>query len=129
MNKQTSFRGNESGGARAKLIIFLAIVAVVLFAGYNYVPVAWESYQYKDVMQNKVDAAAAQGFDPAWVRDQLVKSGPEYHVPADAVITPGTREGRIEVRVQFTRPIAIPGYTYQYEFDQTVKSTAFLTIK
>jgi hypothetical protein len=129
MNKQTSHPGNERGGARAKLIIFLLVTAVVIFVGYNYVPVAWESYQYKDVMQNKVDAAAAQGFDPAWVRDQLVKSGPEYHVPADAVITPSMHEGRIEVRVQFTRPIAFPGYTYQYQFDQTVMSTAFLTIK
>ncbi len=36
------------------------------------------------------------------------------------------RDNRLEVRVQFVRPIEFPGYTYNYEFDHTVKSTAFL---
>ena len=127
MTEQISTRRNEQGGARAKFIIFLAIAAVLLFTGYRYVPVAYEAYQFKDLMQTKVDAAATMGRDPAWVRDQLVKSFAEYDVPQDAVITPAMQESRIEVRVQFTRPISFPGYTYNYEFDQTVKSGTFLT--
>lgn len=129
MTEQISTRRNEHGGARAKLIIFLAVTAVVLYTGYRYVPVAYEAYQFKDLMQTKVDAAAAMGHDPAWVRDQLVKSETEYDVPADAVISPATNDNRVEVRVQFTRPIAFPGYTYNYEFDHTAKSTNFLTVK
>src|ERR1700694_4841093 len=127
MTEQISKRCNDHGGARAKLIIFLAVAAVVCYTGYRYVPVAYEAYQFKDVMQNKVEAAAAMGHDPSWITDQLVKSEAEYNVPADAVITTGTRDSRVEVRVQFTRPIAFPGYTYNYEFDHTAKSTAFLT--
>jgi hypothetical protein len=33
------------------------------------------------------------------------------------------------VRVQYVTPIEFPGYTYNYEFDHTVKSTAFLVVK
>jgi hypothetical protein len=122
-------RQGERGGARLKFIIVVAVLAVVAYVGYLYVPVAYDAYYFKDVMQNKVDIASTQGYETVWVRDQLVKSGPEYHVPPDAIITPAQKDNRVEVRVQFTRPIQLPGYTYNYDFDYTAKSTAFLTIK
>ena len=120
---------NEQGGARLKFIIFMAVFGLILYVGYMYIPVAIDGYYFKDVMQNKVDLAAAQGFDVNWVRDQLAKSGSEYHVPPEAVISPSTKENRVIVRVQFTRPIAFPGYTWNYEFDHTAQSGAFLTVK
>jgi hypothetical protein len=120
---------NEQGGARLKFIIFMAVFGLVLYVGYMYIPVAIDAYYFKDVMQNKVDLAVAQGYDGNWVREQLAKSGPEYHVPGEAVITPSTKEGRIVVRVQFTRPIAFPGYTWNYGFDHTAQSTAFFTVR
>lgn len=130
MNHQTLLhhRG-ERGGARLKLIIFLAIVAIVGYAGYMYIPVAIDAYYFKDAMQNKVNLAAAQGYDGAWLTDQISKSKSEYHVPEDAVITPMLKEGRMEVRVQFTRPISFPAYTYNYNFDYTAQSNSFLTVK
>jgi hypothetical protein len=35
----------------------------------------------------------------------------------------------VQVRVQFTRPISFPGFTYSYNFDYTAQSTTFLTPK
>ena len=122
-------RHSELGGARLKLVIALAIIAVVAYAGYMYVPVAVDAYYFKDAMQNKVNLAAAQGYDPSWLSEQLAKSKSEYHVPDDAVISPAQKDGRMEVRVQFTRPISFPGFTYNYDFDYTAQSTQFLTIK
>jgi len=130
MNQKFLFtRRNERGGARLKFIIVIAVFAVVLYAGYVYVPIAYEGYQFKDAMQNKVDLAATQGYESGWVKEQLMKSAPDYHVPPDAVITPTQRDQRVEVRVQFTRPISFPGFTYNYNFDYTARSTAFLVIK
>src|ERR1700674_1075424 len=107
-------KSSERGGARLKFIIVVAVLAIVVYVGYLYVPVAYDAYYFKDVMQNKVDMAATQGYETVWVKDQLVKSGPEYHVPADAIITPTQNDNRVMVRVQFTRPIQLPGYTYNY---------------
>ena len=118
---------NELGGARLKFVIFMAVFAAIIYVGYMYIPVAIDAYYFKDVMQNKVDLAVAQGYDGNWLKDQLAKSGPEYHVPADAVILPTTKESRVAVQVKFTRPIAFPGYTYNYEFDHTAQSGAFLS--
>ena len=122
-------KSSERGGARLKLVIAILVIAAVGYTGYLYIPVAIDAYYFKDTMQNKVDLAAAQGFEPAWITDQLEKSKTEFHVPPDAIITPGKVDNRLQVRVQFTRPISFPGFTYNYEFDQTVKSTTFLTIR
>ena len=89
---------NEFGGARFNLIIVLVVFAVIIYAGYLYVPVAIDAYYFKDSMQNKVNLAAAQGYDTAWVTDQVSKSRAEFHVPDDAVITPAQNEGRMQVR-------------------------------
>lgn len=130
MNKDRMLKKQgERGGARLKFIIAMTVFAVVVYAGYLYLPVAYDAYYLKDAMQNKVDMAATQGFEATWVKDQLDKSKAEYHVPPEAIITPARNDNRMEVRVQFTRPISFPGFTYNYEFDYTAKSTNFFAIK
>src|ERR1043166_2911348 len=126
MQKQ---RSSERGSASLKFIIVMAILGSCAYAAYLYVPVAFQANAYKDLMQHYSDVAAAQGYQPSWVGEQLLKSGPEYGIPANAIITPVKRDKRIEGRVQFIRVIDFPGYPYNYEFDYTAKSTAFLTFK
>lgn|SRR2546428_2457683 len=120
---------SERGGARLKFIIAITVFAVVVYVGYVYIPVAVDAYYFRDAMQNKVNQAAIQGYETNWITEQLEKSKAEYNVPPDAIITPARQENQMTVRVQFTRPISFPGYTYRYEFDYTAKSTTFLTIK
>jgi hypothetical protein len=119
-------RSNERGSARLKFLLVMIIIAAVAYGGYVFVPVAYQAYLFKDLMQHDVDVAATQGYKPSWVGEQLTKSLPEYEIPQDAIITPTQLDNRIAVRVQFTRPLEFPGYTYQYEFDHTAKSTPFI---
>lgn len=107
----------------------MGIIAVVAYVAYLYIPITYQSYLFKDLMQHNVDMAVSQGHDAPWVKNQLSKSLPEYGIPEDAIISPVLRDQRMEVRVQFTKPIIFPGYTYNYSFDHTVKSTAFLSFK
>jgi hypothetical protein len=122
-------RSNERGSARLKFLIVMAIFICALYGGYLYVPVAYQAYVFKDLMQHYVDVAATQGYKPSWAGEQLLKSETEYEIPSTAVITPTSRDNRVEVRVQYSRPVEFPGYTYEYNFDYTAKSTAFLNIK
>jgi len=125
----TVTRKSERGGARLKFIIVVAVIAAVAYAGYQFIPVAYQAYQIKDLMQHEVDTAIALGQPTSWIRDQLVKSSPEYGIPADAIITPTQQDNRMEVRVQYTQPIEFPGFVYNYQFDHTAKSATFLSIK
>jgi len=126
---KTIARTAERGSARLKFLVVIAVIGIVAYTAFLYVPVAYDAYMLKDIMQHNVDVAATQGYPASWVKDQLTKAAKEYGVPPNAVIEPTQREQRIEVRVQFVRPIEFPGFTYQYNFDHTAKSTAFLTFK
>ena len=116
-------RSGERGSARLKFLIVMAILGAVAYAGYLYIPVAYQAYLFKDLMQHNVDVAAALGLS-TFLGEQINwrRVRPEYDVPAgrrhhsDAV-----ENNRVEVRVQFTKPIEFPGYTYDYEFDHTAQ--------
>ena len=122
-------RRGERGEGRVKFLITVAILALVAYAGYQYVPVAIRAYQLKDYMQQTVDKASALGQNGEWVKTQLKASFKDYGVPDDAGIATAQRDGRLEATVQFTRPIPLPFYTYQYDFNHTVKSTELLNVK
>jgi hypothetical protein len=122
-------KSSERGSGRLQFLIVMTIIVAAGYAGYLYVPVSFRAHTYKDLMQHYADVAATQGYAPSWAGDQLVKSSAEYDVPQNAIITPVRRDDRVEVRVQYVKPIEFPGYTYNYEFDHTVKSTAFLVVK
>ena len=122
-------RSGERGSTSLKFVIVMAILGACAYAGYLYVPLAYHATVFKDLMQHQVDVASAQGYKPQWVAEQLMKNAAEYDIPADAVYTPVQRDSRLEIRVQYVRAIEFPGYTYNYEFDHTAKSTAFRTFK
>ncbi|MEP6920269.1 MAG: hypothetical protein ABI967_04015 [bacterium] len=122
-------RGGERGGASLKFLIVLTVIIAGAYAGYLYVPVAYNAYMLKDLMQHKVDVASTQGYPATWVGDQMKRTANELGLPPDTVITPSQQDNRVQVRVEFTQPIEFPGYTYQFEFDHTAKSTEFLTFK
>lgn len=119
-------RSSERGSAGLKFLIVMLIIGAGAYAGYLYIPVAYHAHGFQDLMQHYVDVASAEGKPPAWAGEQIMKNFGEYEVPANALITPTKRDNRIEVRVQFVKPIEFPGYTYNYEFDHTATSTAFL---
>lgn len=122
-------RHTERGEARVKFLITIAVIGVIAYVGYQYVPVAVRAYQFKDYMQQTVDKASALGQRDEWVKGSLKASFPDFSVPPEAIITTAQRDGRMEARVQFTKPISLPFYIYPYTFDHTVKSTGMLTVK
>ncbi|HEY3581843.1 MAG TPA: hypothetical protein VGK82_14915 [Pyrinomonadaceae bacterium] len=122
-------RSTERGSASLKFMVVMLVIGACAYAGYIYIPVAYRAHTFKDLMQHYVDVASAEGKPPAWAGEQLMKNFGEYEIPADALITPTKRDNRIEIRVQYVQPIEFPGYTYNYEFDHTATSTAFLDFK
>lgn len=125
----TVTRTPERGSARLKFIVVIAIIGMLAYAGRQFIPVLYQDYQIRDLMQHEVDTAVAMGKPTSWITEQLVKSGPEYGIPADAVITPTQQDARLELRVQYTQPVEFLGYVYNYDFDHTVKSSNFFSVK
>lgn len=122
-----SSRSGERGSARVKFLIIFSLVVILAFVGYHYVPVRFQAGTYKEFMQETVTKGAGMGRSSDWIKQELFKNGAEYGVPANATITIEEHEGALQARVQFKRPIELIVYTYQYEFDETVKSPSWAT--
>lgn len=116
----------QRGGSRLNFLIFAAIVVTLLYVGYQFVPVAYRASTLQVYMQDTVNAAAAANKSTDWVRQQVILNRDDYSIPEDAIINAASRDRRMELRVQFTRPIPLPGYVYDYNFDHTAKSRSFL---
>lgn len=121
-------RRGERGGARFNFVVVVLVIALAAYSAYNYAPVAYKAYLYKDFMQETVNKAA---YPPPkssdWVAQQLRSGGSDFNVPDDADIHVQNENGRIVARVIWTRPVQLPGYVYDYTFDHTVRSGGFIS--
>lgn len=117
----------ERGAARLNLLIFIALAALIGYAAYNYVPVAYNAFLFKDFMQETVDKASYPPGQPlGWVETQLRAKARELDLPADAVYKVQNQNNHVAAHVSWTHPVTMPGFVYEYEFDHTAKSSGFI---
>ena len=120
-------RRGEHGGARFNFVVVVIVIGLAVYSAYNYVPVAYKAYLYKDFMQQTVNSAAyPPAKSSAWVAQQLRAAAKEYDLPEDADIKVENEDGRIVARVTWTRPVQLPGYVYEYDFDHAARSSGFI---
>ena len=120
-------RRGECGGSRFNFILVILLIVLAAYSAYNYAPVSYNAYLFKDFMQETVNKAAyppAKGTD--WVAQQLRDAAPEFDLPEDADIRVQNENNRIVARVTWTRSIPLPGFVYEYDFDHTARSSGFI---
>ncbi|MCA1592180.1 MAG: hypothetical protein LC754_05925 [Acidobacteria bacterium] len=118
---------DERGGARFNFIIIVLLIAVGGYSLYQYAPIAYQAYRYKDYMQEIVNKAAfPPGQSASWVETQLRAGTGDSPLPPNTIVQAQNVNGHIEARVQWTRPVTLPGYVYQYRFDHTARSSGFI---
>jgi hypothetical protein len=117
----------ERGGARFNFVVVILLIALAAYSAYNYAPVSYRAYRFKDFMEETVNKAAfPPGQTADWVTQQLRAGAKEYGVPDDAEIKVQKEEGRITARVTWSEGVQLPAYVYEYNFDHTVHSSGFI---
>jgi hypothetical protein len=125
--RRPSPRPREQGGATLNFVIILLLLAAGGLFAYKYVPVVYEAEEFKTEMQKAVDGAGAMGRTTEWVTSEIVKAYGTHNIPPDAAMkVEKLSGGGYRVNVKYTRPIEMPGFTYNYEFDKTVTTSGFL---
>ena len=118
----------ERGGARFNFVVAVLLIGLAAYSAYQYVPVAYKAYLFKDYMQETVNKAAyPPGQTADWVVQQLRAAARDYDVPPDMQVSVQNENGRLAARVTYTRPVQLPGYVYQYNFDHTALSSSFVS--
>lgn len=117
----------ERGGSRFNFLLVVAVVAVVGYVAYQYVPVAYQASQFKIFMQDTVDKAVYTDKNAPWAEDQIRRNLTIYGAPANALVGVANREARLEAHVEYSIPIPLLVTTYEYKFDHTARSSSLMT--
>jgi hypothetical protein len=118
----------ERGGARFNFVAVILVIALAAYSAYNYAPVAYKAYRFKDFMDETVNKAAyPPGQTADWVTQQLRTAAREYELPEDVQVNVQKEEGRITARVVWSEAVQLPGYSYDYSFDHTSRSSGFIS--
>lgn len=120
-------RSGQRGGARFNFVVVVLLIALAAYSAYNYAPVWYDAYRYKDFMQETVNKAAyPPGQTTGWVEQQLRAAAGDYDLPPNTQVSVQNENGRIAARVVWSRPVHLPGYVYEYSFDHTARSSGFV---
>ena len=132
MKKLANNRSSERGGATLKFMLIILVLALAANAGYNYVPVAYESASFRQEMDTAVvkGLGASGRIQPLEVVTATIKrASSDYNVPADAFVEIKPVNGVIEAHVVYTREVSMLPfgiYRYKYNFDHHAKPVGYL---
>ena len=121
MVRRTPGRGDGKLGC----IIWLVILALAGFIAYKAIPVKLASSQLYDYMDDQARFGAR--VSPEALRNRIVKRAKELELPVrqrDVTVT--KRGGMIRMECNFTVPLTILGYTYDWDFDLVVDRQIFI---
>lgn len=133
MRQEMKNRQSERGEAGTKLIIVLVILFLVGNAGYNFIPFAYESENFKQEMQTAVVQGLAlppPGMTPQdFVKNKILKAARENNIPQDAIVQVTVNKGVMQAQVYFTKKIPMLPfglYEYTYEFNHVATPAGYL---
>lgn len=126
-------RQSERGSAGTKFLMTLVVLFLIGNAGLNFVPVVYESENFKQEMQKAVVqglASPSNGMKSTeLVKLKIQRAAKENDLPNDAFIDVKQNGSNIQARVYYLKRINILPfgiYTYNYEFDHTATPVGFL---
>ncbi|CAN5494244.1 hypothetical protein BH10ACI1_BH10ACI1_20610 [soil metagenome] len=124
---------SENGGASVKLVAVLVVLILVGYAGFNFIPVAYQGASFKEEMQTAILQGTVlpnRGDPVGATKLRLRQMADSNNVPQDAVIEVKQLSGRLEGRAIYSKKVNILPfglYAYNYQFDYTATPSGFLT--
>ncbi len=132
MIQTTNKNKSEQGSAGVKLTAVLVFLFLLGYAGFNYVPIAYEGQSLKQDMQT----AVVQGMAPIGgmtiadtVKAKLQKVLASNNVPPNAVVQVTQTGNSVQAHVAYTKQVQLLPfgiYKHNYNFDYTAEPTGFL---
>ncbi len=127
MTRRGQGNRGERGGSGLNLLVVLLVLGAAAYCAYQYAPVAYSAVLFRDFMEETVNKAAyPPGQTTTWVESQLRANAKENDLPPDMRLEVQNQNGKIVAHAQWTKPIRLPGYVYEYKFDHTARSSGFI---
>ena len=119
---------SERGEGLVKLIVFLAVLAALVFTGVKAVPVYFNNSEFANYIQDRAVRATVERPQPGSIQTEVVHYAQQLGLPvtADNVeVTSDTATGLVKIRVDYTVPVDLKVYTWKLHFTPYAESRAF----
>jgi hypothetical protein len=119
-------RRSERGEGNIGCILWLLLLGVAILIAWKAVPVKMQSEELYDYMDELAKFGAAHTTTED-LEKQILNRARELHIPLDKKNVKVERNGdRVYMEVEYTIPVELPGYTYQWHFRQTLDRPIFI---
>ena len=121
-------RASEFGGSKLKAVVFTAVVAFAIYAGYKLVPVYMANYQLADKMVEESRFAVANRYNEEQVRDVIYREVQDLEIPAkkeDIKVLASLQAVRISL--DYTVPVDLLFYHMDLHFTPSSEGKALWT--
>ena len=113
----------DAGRGHAKALFTLLVLALVVYAGVQIVPVYVNNYQLADYLRSQTPFWLAQHSSSEMVQKAILAKAQDLNLPirAEQVKVEATG-GRVTVTIDYTVPIDLKVYTWPLHFTPTSES-------
>ena len=119
---------SERGEGKLKLVVTLAAIAAVFFVAFKFIPVKVQNSTLEDCIVEEEKFAGELRRTQDVIRDNIwqcaVDNGLEDYFDR-AEIKVDKSSNSVRVRLNYERPVELPGYTYIWRFDIDMKRALY----
>jgi Domain of unknown function (DUF4845) len=108
---------SERGAGRLKSVVWLAILACLIYVGIKTVPVLFDEYEFQDAIESAARFGSVNNQTPDDIRDGLVRQAETDNIPIkpeDIHVTKGSGDVSIDVQYSVTVDLGVRQWTFNF---------------
>ena len=111
-------RDRERGAGYAKALLWLAVLAIVVYLGFKIIPHFLNNVELQDFMITESRFATYQRKSDEQIRETIFKKASDLDIDwiKREDIKVETAQGRVKISIDYTVPVELPGYTLNLNF-------------
>jgi Domain of unknown function (DUF4845) len=118
-------RLRERGAGRLKAVIWLAVLACMIYVGIKTVPVLVDEYQFQDAVETAARFGSVNNQTPDDIRDGLVKRAENLNIP----VKPGDihvtkQSGNVSIDAQYSVTVDLGVRQWTFNFHPSASNSA-----
>lgn len=119
-------RRSERGEGNLGCILWLVALTISITIAWKAIPVKMKSAEMYDFLDDRAKFAALST-PPEELEKQILERAKQLEIPLRKEdVKVERRTDRIYMEIEYTLPVELPGYTYQWHFRQTLDRPVFL---
>jgi hypothetical protein len=120
-------RRSERGASKAKSVIYLAIMLLVVYSAFKIVPAYVTDYQLSDKMQEQARYAVVNRYSEEQIRDNIFKVVQDLDVPAKRdAIKVSANNSVVKISMEYTVPVDLFFYHLDLHFSPSSENKAII---